>query len=61
MERLWLAIVVGFLQGIFEWLPISSEGNIALYLSVVEGLDPALATGFGLFLHAGTAVAATVY
>jgi undecaprenyl-diphosphatase len=61
MERLWLAIVVGVLQGIFEWLPISSEGNIALYLSVVEGLDPALATGFGLFLHAGTAVAATVY
>jgi undecaprenyl-diphosphatase len=61
MDRLWLAVVVGVLQGIFEWLPISSEGNIALYLTVVEGLDPASATAFALFLHAGTALAATVY
>lgn len=61
MDRLWLALVVGVLQGIFEWLPISSEGNIALYLTVVEGLDPSVATAFALFLHAGTALAATVY
>lgn len=61
MDRLWLALVVGVLQGIFEWLPISSEGNVALYLAVVEGLDPAAATAFALFLHAGTAVAATAY
>lgn len=61
MDRLWLALVVGVLQGIFEWLPISSEGNIALYLTVVEGLDPSAATAFALFLHAGTALAAAVY
>ncbi|WP_255150876.1 undecaprenyl-diphosphate phosphatase [Halorarius halobius] len=61
MDRLWLAVVVGVLQGVFEWLPVSSEGNIALYLTLVEGLDPGVATSFALFLHAGTAVAATVY
>jgi undecaprenyl-diphosphatase len=61
MDRLWLALVVGVLQGVFEWLPVSSEGNIALYLTVIGGMDPAAATGFSLFLHAGTAVAATAY
>jgi undecaprenyl-diphosphatase len=61
MDRLWLALVVGVLQGVFEWLPISSEGNIAIYLTAVEGLSPSAATEFALFLHAGTALAATVY
>lgn len=57
----WLALVLGVLQGIFEWLPVSSEGNVALYLRVVEGTDPATATGLALFLHAGTALAALAY
>ncbi|MFC7176940.1 undecaprenyl-diphosphate phosphatase [Halosegnis marinus] len=45
----------------FEWLPVSSEGNIAIYLTAVEGLPPSAATEFALFLHAGTAMAATAY
>jgi len=32
-----VAVVVGLIQGVFEWLPVSSEGNVALYLTVVEG------------------------
>jgi len=62
MDRgLVVALVVGVLQGLFEWLPISSEGNVALYLTAVEGLPAASATRFSLFLHAGTALAATAY
>lgn len=61
MEELLRAVVVGVLQGVFEWLPISSEGNVALYLTVVEELDPDTAVRYALFLHAGTAVAATAY
>ena len=61
MSEFRIAVIVGILQGIFEWLPISSEGNIALYLTAVEGLSPAAATDFALFLHAGTAVSAAVY
>ncbi|MDZ7746823.1 MAG: undecaprenyl-diphosphate phosphatase [Halobacteriales archaeon] len=61
MSEFRIAVIVGILQGIFEWLPISSEGNIALYLTAVEGLDPAAATDFALFLHAGTAVSAAFY
>ncbi|WP_254535812.1 undecaprenyl-diphosphate phosphatase [Halomarina litorea] len=60
-DSLLLALVVGVLQGVFEWLPISSEGQISLYLSVVEGLPAKAATQFSLVLHAGTAVSALVY
>ncbi|ESS07398.1 MAG: putative bacitracin resistance protein [uncultured archaeon A07HB70] len=62
MDRaLVIAVVVGVLQGVLEWLPVSSEGNVALYLVVVEGADPALAVQLSLFLHAGTGVAALAY
>lgn len=56
-----VAFALGVLQGIFEWLPISSEGNIALVLTVAFGLSATDAVGLSLFLHAGTAVAAAVY
>jgi undecaprenyl-diphosphatase len=57
----WLvAVLVGAVQGLLEWLPVSSEGAVALALTVL-GADPAAATRFALFLHAGTALAAAVY
>ena len=56
-----LALIIGILQGIFEWLPISSEGNITLYLTVVENVSPTVAVRLSLFLHAGTAVSALAY
>ncbi|WP_272913160.1 undecaprenyl-diphosphate phosphatase [Halolamina rubra] len=55
-----VALVVGILQGIFEWLPISSEGNITIVLSAL-GRSPEAGVAFALFLHLGTALAATVY
>jgi undecaprenyl-diphosphatase len=60
-EALRLAFVVGLLQGVFEWLPVSSEGNVSLYLTVVEGLPAEAAVRYSLFLHAGTALAAIAY
>lgn len=61
MDRpLLVALVVGFLQGVFEWLPISSEGNIAILLTAI-GTSPGAAVSFALFLHAGTALSAAVY
>jgi undecaprenyl-diphosphatase len=55
-----IALLVGVLQGVFEWLPISSEGNIALVLSWL-GSSPDRAVAFALFLHLGTALSATIY
>lgn len=56
-----IALIVGIIQGIFEWLPISSEGNITIALTLLEGFSNTDAVTFALFLHAGTAVSATAY
>lgn len=58
---LWVAIALGALQGVLEWLPVSSEGNVTLVLTVMFGLSAVDAVGLSLFLHAGTALAAGVY
>lgn len=61
MDReLLIALLVGALQGVFEWLPISSEGNITIVLSAL-GRSPDEVVAFALFLHLGTAISATVY
>ncbi|MFB1065254.1 undecaprenyl-diphosphate phosphatase [Natrinema sp. H-ect4] len=61
MDREFLiALIAGVFQGIFEWLPISSEGNVAVVLSVL-GSSPETVVAFALFLHLGTALSATVY
>ncbi len=54
------AIAFGFLQGIFEWLPISSQGNIMGLLSFL-GTNPQEALKIAIFLHIGTLLAATLY
>ncbi|MFC7047250.1 undecaprenyl-diphosphate phosphatase [Halobacteriaceae archaeon GCM10025711] len=60
-ESVLYALAAGVLQGVFEWLPISSEGNVSLFMTVVAGVAPSSAVQLSLFLHAGTAVAATAY
>lgn len=57
----WLvALVVGLVQGLLEWVPVSSEGAVALALTALDAA-PDTATRFALVLHAGTALAATAY
>ncbi|PSP77016.1 UDP-diphosphatase [Halobacteriales archaeon QS_1_68_20] len=55
-----VAVIVGVLQGIFEWLPVSSEGNLSIALAAL-GSSPAAAVQLALFAHVGTALSATVY
>jgi undecaprenyl-diphosphatase len=51
--------ILGILQGIFEWIPISSEGVVALASQFLKaGVNP---VDFALFLHIGTLAAALVY
>lgn len=61
MKELLLALLLGVVQGVVEWLPISSEGQLALLLTLLDGTSPDAAVGFALFLHVGTALSATVY
>jgi undecaprenyl-diphosphatase len=55
------AAIIGVLQGVLEWLPISSEGNLTLFLVSVLGLDPSETLGLAVFLHLGTGLAALAY
>ena len=55
-----IAVVYGFLQGLLEWLPISSQGNIIGLFSFI-GSTPADALKLAIFLHAGTMFAAIIY
>lgn len=57
----WLvALALGAVQGLLEWLPVSSEGAVTLAVTALEA-DAQAATQLALSLHAGTAVAAALY
>lgn len=55
------AIILGFIQGIAEWLPVSSQGIIVLVST--HFFDGAFfdSVQYALFLHLGTVLAASIY
>jgi len=58
---MWIAALLGFLQGTAEWLPVSSEGVVAaVYAFALEKpLDEAVS--YALWLHLGTVVSALIF
>jgi undecaprenyl-diphosphatase len=56
---MWEYIFLGFLQGIFEWIPVSSEGVVALFSSFL--IKDFNSVDLALFLHIGTLLATLVY
>jgi len=57
----FLGIVLGIVQGVSEWLPVSSKTQIIIASNYLYGLTFAEAYAFGLFLELGTFFAALVY
>ena len=56
---IWQYLFLGLLQGIFEWLPISSEGIVALFSQFLKiEFSP---VEMALFLHLGTLLAVIIY
>ena len=55
------AVILGTIQGIAEWLPISSEGMVTLAGQIFFGMDFGRSLGNAIWLHAGTMVAAVIY
>lgn len=55
-----VAILAGIVQGVVEWLPVSSQGNLALFLTFV-GTNPEVALQLALFLQVGTTLSAATY
>lgn len=61
VDSLSTALIAGLIQGLLEWLPISSQGNLVLALSSFLGVEPAYALSLSVYLHLGTGFAALVY
>jgi len=56
---MWQYIVLGVIQGLFEWIPISSEGVVALASKfLLMEFNP---VDLALFLHLGTLLAVIFY
>lgn len=60
LSDLVVALLAGVVQGIVEWLPISSQGNLSLFLTII-GTSPDVALQFALFLQLGTTVSSALY
>ncbi len=58
--ELVVAILAGIVQGVVEWLPVSSQGNLALFLTLA-GTEPDVALQLALFLQVGTTLSAATY
>ena len=53
-------LMVGLLQGVTEWLPISSSGQSMLALINLLSLNPDTALALAIYLHMGTLLAVLV-
>lgn len=54
------AALLGLLQGVFEWLPVSSQGAVTLAGAYLLGREADEALALALWLHLGTGIAAAV-
>lgn len=59
-DGLLAALLLGALQGVTEWLPISSEGAVAATYSLAYDRPLGEAVSYALWLHLGTAVSALI-
>lgn len=57
---LLIALLAGIVQGVVEWLPVSSQGNLSLVLTLL-GTEPDVALQLALFLQVGTTLSAATY
>ncbi|RZN47402.1 undecaprenyl-diphosphate phosphatase [archaeon] len=59
--ELFELILIGALQGVFEWLPVSSEGIVSIVSTQLIGEDVLTSVHMAIWLHLGTMLAATLY
>ncbi len=53
-------IIIAILQGLFEWLPISSSGQVMIVSMNLYGISPVNAFSLAIWLHLGTTLAVLV-
>lgn len=55
------AILLGVLQGVFEWLPVSSEAVVSIIMTQLLGSGVTESVNSAIWLHTGTMLAALIY
>lgn len=55
--EIWQAVILGFVQGLTEFLPVSSSGHVAFFQGLFGINDADTALFFTIILHLGTLVA----
>src|SRR5271154_6531541 len=60
-QQVIYGIILGVVQGISEWLPISSKTQILFVSTYLLNLNINEAYAFGLFMEIGTLFAALIY
>lgn len=53
-------IILAILQGLFEWLPISSSGQVMIVSISIFGIPPEQAFSLGIWMHLGTTIAVLI-
>jgi undecaprenyl-diphosphatase len=61
LTQLLYSIIIGIIQGISEWLPISSKTQVLIASQYLLKLTFSQAYTFGLFMEIGTLIAAIIY
>jgi len=61
LSNLLYAFIVGLVQGVSEWLPISSKTQVLFVSNILFGLPLNVAFAFGLFMEIGSLFSATFY
>lgn len=59
--QLLYSVIIGLVQGVSEWLPVSSKTQIIVTSTLLLKLTYQQAYTFGLFMEIGTLVAAIIY
>ncbi len=59
--QLAYSVIIGLVQGISEWLPVSSKTQVLVASNYLLGLNFQQAYSFGLFMEVSTILAAVIY
>lgn len=61
MNEILSYILLGVFQGTFEWLPISTQGGLFIYLTNILKISIQDSLNYSIFLHLGTLFSAIIY